>query len=127
MKKLSIICLPVMVLLLIACGGKDAAGSSKLAAKEATAVNGGGSSSAPAAAASNKKGKLIYKQYCVACHGMDGKLAVSGAKDLSISELSIEERIEQVTNGKGLMTPYKDILSAAQIEAVCEYVAELRK
>ena len=56
----------------------------------------------PAAASGNtdqakEKGKLIYKQYCIVCHGADGKLAVSGAKDLSISTVSKEERIIQVT------------------------------
>ena len=79
------------------------------------------------AATSNRKGKLIYKQYCVICHGADGKLAVSDAKDLSVSTIDLEERINQITNGKGLMTPYKDILSEDQIESVALYIEELRQ
>lgn len=114
--------------LLIACGGKEASGStagSTTPAKEAAASS-GGETSGSAVVAGNRKGKLIFKQYCVACHGADGKLGISGAKDLSISTLDLAERINQVTNGKGLMTPYKDILSEDQIKAVCEYVEELR-
>ena len=75
----------------------------------------------------NKKGKLVYKQYCVICHGADGKLAVSGASDLSISALTLDERVSQIKNGKGLMTPYKDILSQSQIQSVAEYLEELKK
>ncbi len=76
---------------------------------------------------SSKKGKLVYKQYCFACHGADGKMGVGGAKDLSVSKIPKEEIINQVTNGKGMMTPYKDILSKEQIDAVADYIQELRK
>ncbi len=81
----------------------------------------------PKASASNRKGKLVYKQYCVICHGGDGKLAISNATDLTTSTVELEERIDQITNGKGLMTPYKDILSEEQIRSVAEYLAELRQ
>lgn len=103
---------------LIACGGdkKESAPTATSSTTVEKAVETG-----------NKKGKLIYKQYCVICHGADGKLAVSGAKDLSASVLSMEDRIDQITNGKGLMTPYKDILSAGQIKSVAEYLDELKK
>ncbi len=74
---------------------------------------------------SNRKGKIIYKQYCVACHGADGKLGVSGATDLSASTVDMAERINQITNGKGMMTPYKDVLSETQIKDVAEYLDEL--
>lgn len=115
------------VVLIVACGGKEASGSTGSSSpKKEVASNAGGESSGGAVAATNRKGKLIFKQYCVACHGADGKLGVSGAKDLSASTISLEERINQVTNGKGLMTPYKDILSEDQIKAVCEYLEELR-
>ena len=116
----------LLLFLLTSCGGdkpSSAASSSKAPKKEATASSG----SDAAKPASNRKGKLIYKQYCQLCHGADGKLALSGAKDLSISTIDMAERINQITNGKGLMTPYKDILSEEQIEAVAEYVGELRK
>lgn len=113
---------------LMACGGdkKSSTPSSDSKPKPKSESASSGSSSS-AKTATNRKGKLVYKQYCVTCHGMDGKLNVSGAKDLSVSTISREEATNQVTNGKGLMTPYKDILSEEQIAAVVEYIEELRQ
>lgn len=72
-------------------------------------------------------GAEIYKMYCVACHGMDGTLAFSGAKNLQESVLSLEDRIDQITNGKGAMSPFKDIISEEEIRKVSIYIEELRK
>lgn len=121
MKNIIAVLFITSLLLLFSCGG-----DSPSTASNADATNAAPASKKPVAQG-NTKGKLIFKQYCVVCHGMDGKLAVSGAKDLSVSVLPIEERINQITNGKGLMTPYKDILSTDQIQAVSEYLVELRK
>lgn len=77
------------------------------------------------------KGAKIYKQYCVACHGLDGKMQINGAKDLTASTLSLEERIAIVTNGKtseaGVMTPFKGMISEEGIEQVATYIETLRK
>lgn len=113
-----------------ACGNKSDASTTSTTPdkKEGVKTEGASPSKEVAkAAVSNQKGKLVFKQYCIVCHGADGKLAVSGAKDLSVSVISKEEAIAQVTNGKGLMTPYKDILSEEQIGAVVDYIQELRK
>jgi len=110
---------------LIACGGdKKVSTSDNTINSKATTSSSTDKSSSDAG---NRKGKLVYKQYCVICHGADGTLAVSGATDLSTSTVTLEERIDQITNGKGLMTPYKDILSQEQIKAVAEFIEELRK
>ena len=73
-----------------------------------------------------ENGKLIYGQVCSACHGMDGKLGISGAKDLSISVLSSTEINKTISEGKGLMQEYKDILSEQDIASVAAYVESLR-
>lgn len=118
------------IIALASCGGNtensasSSASDSKSPAKETASAD---NSTASKPAATNRKGKLIYKQYCVICHGADGKLAVSDAKDLSVSTIDMEERINQITNGKGLMTPYKDILSEEQIKSVAEYLDELKQ
>lgn len=117
----------IIALGLIACGGKSDAPSSKSSTPAKTTASASASTGDAKPAASNRKGKLVYKQYCQLCHGADGKLGLSGAKDLSISEIDMEERINQITNGKGMMTPYKDILSKEQIEAVADYIGELIK
>lgn len=70
-------------------------------------------------------GKSIFKKNCIICHGADGKLQLNGAKDLSKSFLSNEARIEQITNGKKLMTPFRGILTEKEIKSVAEYVKTL--
>ena len=64
----------------------------------------------------------LYTQFCTQCHGADGKLGLAGAKDLTTSEMTREQKINIVTNGKGGMTPYKDMLSTKEIEAVVDYL-----
>lgn len=72
-------------------------------------------------------GATVFRKYCVTCHGSDGKLGLSGAKNLTISTLSLEDRIALISNGKGLMASYKDRLSDAEIQAVAEYTLQLKK
>lgn len=76
-------------------------------------------------AAATPDGMAIFRQYCVVCHGADGKLALNGAKDLSASILTLEERINIITNGKKLMTPFNEILTPEEIKAVAEYTQKL--
>lgn len=109
---------------LIACQGKkaDSAGT------PSTTPDPVASTPAPAAApVVNLEGKKTFETYCILCHGVDGKLGLNGSKDLSISTITTEERIAQVTNGKGLMTPFKEILTEAEIKAVVEYTESLKK
>lgn len=73
-----------------------------------------------------QEGVKIYRQYCVLCHGADGKLALNGAKDLTKSALTKAERVQLITKGKGLMTPFGEMLSTAEIEAVAEYTMTLK-
>ncbi len=82
-----------------------------------------------AAAKTVKKvdGSKIYKTYCVTCHGIYGDMGGSGAFDLSTSKLTLEERIQVITNGRNLMTPFKGLLSEEKIKAVAEYIETLRK
>jgi len=94
--------------------------SSSEAPKTAASATSGGSHYAP-------DGMAVFRQYCVACHGADGKLGLSGAKDLSVSALTKEERIQVITNGRKLMTPFKEVLSAEEILAVAEYTLSLKK
>ncbi len=70
--------------------------------------------------------KQKYKLVCSACHGFTGNLNVNGAKDLTKSTLPLAESVAQVYHGKGLMTPFKGLLSDAEIVAVSKYIEELR-
>lgn len=72
-------------------------------------------------------GAKVYKISCALCHGMDGKLGLNGSKDLSISALTLEERIALITKGKGVMPAQENILSAEEIKAAAEHTMTLKK
>jgi len=71
--------------------------------------------------------KKKYKTYCAACHGFTGDLNVNGAKDLTVSKISLIESVAQVYHGKGLMTPFKGLLKDEELVAVAKYIETLRK
>lgn len=105
----------IVALTIFACGGvetnNDKSGKSAKAKKVAQKVD----------------GKKIYKTYCVQCHGLYGDMGASGAKNLTESTFSLEERVEIITNGKGIMLPFKDLLNEEKIKAVAEYSMTLKK
>lgn len=73
-------------------------------------------------------GRDLYSTNCTACHGDDGALGYSDAKDLSVSTLSDEEIMDMIINGKNGMMPYKNILKTEkERKAVMNYVKSLRK
>ena len=87
-----------------------------------------GSGEAPATmdeSAGMGKGEQLFMSNCTLCHGRDGKLGFNGAKDLTMSTLTKAEMIALVSNGKGLMMPYKNTLTAKEIEAVVQHVRSL--
>lgn len=73
----------------------------------------------------NDPGGRIYSMQCTLCHGKDGKLGLSGAKDLTVSQLSREEMIAVVTKGRNAMAGYGRILKATEIEQVVDHVRSL--
>ncbi|HNE28528.1 MAG: cytochrome c [Saprospiraceae bacterium] len=82
--------------------------------------------SAAAIGATEPDGATIFRKYCVACHGADGKLGLNGAKDLTKTALTLEERISLVTKGKSMMTPFGEILNPEEIRAVAAYTETFR-
>jgi len=71
-------------------------------------------------------GKKLFKKWCIACHGITGDMEVNGAKDLGKSVLSLEERVEIISNGKGLMTPFSGLLLEEEILQLAKYVETFR-
>jgi len=70
----------------------------------------------------NKK----FRMFCATCHGFTGDLNMNGAKDLTASKITLQESVAQVYHGKGLMTPFKGILSDAEIVAIAKHIESLR-
>lgn len=102
-----------VVVSIYACGSKDASKNE--------------SSVSSSEAKPKVDGAAVYKTNCELCHGVDGKLGLNGSKDLTVSELDLNERIAQISKGKGLMIAYENILSLAEIKAVAEYTMSLSK
>lgn len=74
-----------------------------------------------------KSGKKIYQVYCVNCHGVDGRLSVNAALDLSQSRLPLEGRIEIIRNGRVTMMGFNGVLTEEQIDSVARYTLELQQ
>lgn len=113
MRKYSIAIIILSAALIFGCGGDDKKSSSAKSTASAKPK------------AKKIDGEKIFKMNCVICHGADGKLGINGAKDLTISEFTLEQRIENITKGKGAMTPFESILTKEQIQAVAEYTFKL--
>ena len=75
------------------------------------------------------KGERIFTVMCVQCHGNDGRKGRFGAADLTISTLSLQEKVEIVTKGSPLtvMRSFSHELSEKEIVAVAKYVDQLSR
>jgi len=71
-------------------------------------------------AVASNDGESLYKANCVLCHGNDGKLGASGAKDLSTSTMQLAEMKEIILHGKGLMPAAQ--VNDEQASAIADYV-----
>lgn len=71
-------------------------------------------------------GMALYKLHCVNCHGEKGDRGLSGAKNLAISTLSLEEVQSLVHDGKNNMPPYKKFFTEHEMRVVSEYAMSLR-
>ena len=101
-----------LTLIVFACGGGDTSSSSS------------GSSNA---AASNEVSEIdvekLWKVRCIACHGLYGDMGTNGAANLQEVTSTFDYRVNIITNGSesGIMTPFGDILSEEEIEALARY------
>jgi len=104
----------VSFLLLVMAYGLAEMGSSKKVKKQEVASG-------------SAVGKGVYEAYCTRCHGADGKANLAGAKDLSISVLTLAETKTIVSQGKGLMPGHEAMISEAELDSVVAYAMTLRR
>ena len=93
-------------MMVIACGGSGGEKSSSAVAKV--------------------DGAKIYKTNCTLCHGDNGKLGLNNSKDLTVSKLTMAERVDIITNGKNTMVGFSALLDKDEIKAVAEYTFTLK-
>lgn len=62
----------------------------------------------------------LYVNNCGLCHGKDGKLGLSGASDISITQLSVDSITSIILNGRNLMP--KTTLTPEQAKEIATYV-----
>ena len=83
-------------------------------------------------------GAALFEQYCIPCHGADGRARTPaarklGVKDLTESRLPDVEITRQIADGKKdpggkeRMPPFKPKLADPEIAALVEFVKRLRK
>ncbi len=83
-------------------------------------------------------GAALFGQYCIPCHGPDGRAGTPaarklGAKDLAASRLTDAEITHQITDGKkdaagkDRMPAFKPPLTEPEIAALVEFVKSLRQ
>jgi mono/diheme cytochrome c family protein len=73
-------------------------------------------------------GKYFYSNQCISCHGSDGKLANSGATDLSLSKISDKQIKEILSEGQGAMPPALELVGNPELmDSVVQYIKTLRK
>jgi len=75
-----------------------------------------------------EQGASLYTMHCAQCHGEDGKLGSSGAKDLSKSVLADQQVLQIIKNGKGAMPSMKALLETEDnIHLVLSHVKAIRR
>lgn len=74
-----------------------------------------------------ERGRLLFMTSCKLCHGADGTQGLNGAKDLSTSKLTKEEKLHVIKNGRNAMAAYKNILEEGEINAISAFVETLKK
>jgi mono/diheme cytochrome c family protein len=70
-------------------------------------------------------GKVVFTANCGACHVLEdaGTTGTIGP-NLDESQPDLALTVDRVVNGKGAMTPFKDVLTPQQIADVSAYVVE---
>ena len=80
---------------------------------------------APVFAGDPFAGSNIYTQYCVNCHGGDGRGEIAGTPSFREGRLmarSTADLMETVRTGKNLMPSFRGILEEQQIDDVITYI-----
>jgi mono/diheme cytochrome c family protein len=78
--------------------------------------------------------ETLFNTNCANCHGVDGHPTPTGkalkAAELSsnaVQKMTTAQFTAQIANGKGLMPPFKTLLTAEQIKVLSKYLRTFAK
>ena len=66
--------------------------------------------------------KQLYTLNCASCHGKDGRLGVAGAKDLSQTSLSDNDKKNIILKGQNGMPSFENRLEIEDIDSIIQYI-----
>ncbi len=66
-------------------------------------------------------GRLLYKQNCVRCHGINGDKCMLSARNLQESTLPLAARVALIQAGRGKMPAFSPRLNPTEVEAVARW------
>ena len=69
--------------------------------------------------------QAVFIKRCATCHGSEGNLQLSGAKNITVSQLSADEIKNQIIHGKAGMPPFESMLTVQEIDALTAYCMKL--
>ena len=71
-------------------------------------------------------GQALFSAQCAVCHGVDGTLELSGAKNLKESVVEDDYIVDIINNGKNTMPKMKGLYSDEEMAALEAYIKILR-
>lgn len=77
--------------------------------------------------AKTDRGKQIFEQRCVVCHGIYGNARNENAANLQMSRIDSPAIVLTIDNGRGNMPMFKDAISDTDMAHLVAYVISLRK
>ncbi|MCW3120635.1 MAG: hypothetical protein JWQ38_127 [Flavipsychrobacter sp.] len=115
----------VCIALFTACNDNSSSASGSAATTNADANGNAGNTQAPTDA--TDRGRVLYQEKCMACHGMTGDAQSNNAANLPHSILDSLSITETIKNGRGTMPMFKDAIADSDIAHLTVYVKGLRK
>ena len=71
-------------------------------------------------------GKELFRQKCMACHGVNGDARNNNAADLTMTRLDSLGIAYTVLNGRGTMPPFRGAIADSDLAHIIAYVRTLR-
>jgi quinohemoprotein ethanol dehydrogenase len=83
----------------------------------------GGGVELPAGTADIGKGRQVYQQFCLACHGDRGTGGHGGGATLANAATNIQSLANTAWVGKNAMPPFRNMLTPVQLRDVANYIS----